>query len=845
MSMNTNQQTNTPFRFQTVVYDLFQSNRDVLLQAPPGAGKTRAAIEPAIAGFTHSKLHLYPQKLLYAVPMRTLAKGFYQQNQTHASKSSSKPVWNKGWASIWNPTIQTGAMPEDPLLEGRIIFLTVDQLLASFLTLPYGLPRRLDNINTGALVGSYLVFDEFHLYPAQEMMLSVLALCRMLKGISRFILMSATFSAPFLQAIAQVLEAETVVDEPGLNLFADVTPIQTQTRTWQAVDEQLTAQAVRQRLGQRTLVICNQVERTQQLYQDLKQTLPDEYECTLLHSRFYKTDRQLHEQKLTPESFEKNPRPQVMVATQVVEVGLDLSATTLLTECAPAASLIQRAGRCARRENEAGDVYVFPPRDAEGKINYAPYGTGDDEDGMQAICERTWETLNQSDFQKQVVGYRKEQILINQTHGAADESFVDGLDAKIDARIDAITQCLANRDNGYLPTFIRSQSNVSLFIDPDPKKDSILTSTPHQRESFGVSRGQLFHYFNALLEADPQIEGEFWLMGCTGLPENAESEADGFEAPRYAWKPIRTAQEIYDYRWFVAHPQVLDYTVQAGLRFRLPHLDQPAIISPIGAKKSYEYKPYVGDTYIQHLSGLYLAYTNEFGAHAALRKEALYGLTALCKQMGIPPEEGERLLRLTLALHDVGKLNKRWQAWAAAWQTAYAQHISPPTVSAADGPLAHTDYDRRDALQEQLKKDFKHKPRGSHAVESAEASLPIIREVCQGDRHQMAIIISAIMRHHTPDADHCEEFHLSDGTMAAVTEVLRRYGFADDAERWSQMLKQQFNESGKSVQISPRIVEASYENWRTALLYYLFVRVLRLADQRAGEYWHRYGDLKY
>jgi CRISPR-associated endonuclease/helicase Cas3 len=836
MIVNMDTKTKKPFQFQTVVHDLLLANKDVLLQAPPGAGKTRAALKPGMDGFSLQKALIHPQKILYGVPMRTLAKSFHHEY--------SRIAQERKLDTTLHPTIQTGEMPEDPLLEGRVIFLTVDQLLASFLTLPYGLPRRLDNINAGALVGSYLVFDEFHLYPANEMMLTVLAMCRMLKGLSRFILMSATFSAPFLKAIAKALDAETVVDEPGLNLFADVTPIQTQRRTWRTQEGPLDAAAVLKRRGQRTLVICNQVERAQRLYAALKSQLPAGVDCTLLHSQFYKADRQGHEQQLNKEAFEGDDRPKVIVATQVVEVGLDLSATTLLTECAPAASLIQRAGRCARRENEQGEVYVFQPLDEDGQVNYTPYGSDEGDDGLLEVCNRTWEALNASPFQGKVIDYRGEQALINIAHHDADSAFIDGLAAKIDARISEITDCLAKRDDGYLPKLIRSQPTVSLFIDADPnQKDNLLNRAPHQRESFGVSRGRLHHYFKTLEESNPDTDADFWFMGCTGAASDPLSEADHFEPPIYVWKPITKTDDIYRYRWFVVHPQVLDYTPESGLRFRLPDLAHPAVSSPMGAKAPYEYKPYVADIYVQHLTGLYQAYVREHGGQIRLKQEAAYGLVRLCEQLGYPAESVERLLRLTLALHDVGKLNRPWQAWAAAWQSAYAQQIAPPTVTAADGPLAHTDYDRMDTRQEALKKGFKHAPRGPHAVESAEAALPIIIEACKGDRTLMAVILCAIMRHHTPDADHCDSFHLNEGTQPALTAVLREFGFTDEADRWSQMLNQQFKQSGKSVQRSPEIIQARYEGWYPALLYYLFVRVLRLADQRSGEYWLRYSNL--
>src|SRR5690606_15022957 len=51
----------------------------------------------------------------------------------------------------------------------------------------------------------------------------------------------------------------------------------------------------------------------------------------------------------------------IIVATQVVEAGVDISADALVTELAPWASLIQRLGRCARYGGK-GDVVVVDRR---------------------------------------------------------------------------------------------------------------------------------------------------------------------------------------------------------------------------------------------------------------------------------------------------------------------------------------------------------------------------------------------------------------------------------------------------------------------------------------------------
>jgi CRISPR/Cas system-associated endonuclease/helicase Cas3 len=86
------------------------------------------------------------------------------------------------------------------------------------------------------------------------------------------------------------------------------------------------------------------------------------------------------------DAFGRDGRPAVLVATQVVEVGLDISADALLTELAPANALVQRFGRCARWGGQ-GSVIVAP---TEGP-GY-PYSG---EPGGVDLLERTrcWLTL--------------------------------------------------------------------------------------------------------------------------------------------------------------------------------------------------------------------------------------------------------------------------------------------------------------------------------------------------------------------------------------------------------------------------------------------------------------------
>jgi CRISPR-associated endonuclease/helicase Cas3 len=115
------------------------------------------------------------------------------------------------------------------------------------------------------------------------------------------------------------------------------------------------------------LVICNTVERALAAYRAIKdlktseseEPLFDDDHVLLLHSRFRGHERASWKDRL--DAFEKGADGQsgarVIVATQVIEAGVDLSASVLYTELCPLPSLIQRLGRCARRAGEVGRAF--------------------------------------------------------------------------------------------------------------------------------------------------------------------------------------------------------------------------------------------------------------------------------------------------------------------------------------------------------------------------------------------------------------------------------------------------------------------------------------------------------
>jgi len=97
---------------------------------------------------------------------------------------------------------------------------------------------------------------------------------------------------------------------------------------------------------EKVLFVGNRVATAQQRYEWAKKQFPN-LNILLVHSRFRRGDRAVLEAKIS--EFDKQKGPCLVIATQVVEVSLDISFDRLVTDAAPLDSLIQRFGRVNRR----------------------------------------------------------------------------------------------------------------------------------------------------------------------------------------------------------------------------------------------------------------------------------------------------------------------------------------------------------------------------------------------------------------------------------------------------------------------------------------------------------------
>jgi CRISPR-associated endonuclease/helicase Cas3 len=353
---------NEPFAYQQRVASTLLGGKNVLLRASTGAGKTNAALFPFL--YAQRKGIAFADHLIFAFPLVTLA-----QAQFAAVKQVCSRV-----APNFSVTIQTGSQREDEFFNGDVIFTTIDQLLSAYIGVPVSLPGKLANVPAAALLGAYVVFDEVHLLEPGRALATALDLAARLVHHSRVLMMTATLSVDASTIVAERLRAEQVIVPPR---EARVIPSQAEKQrryVWHA--ESLTAMAITQAHRDRSIVVVNTVSRAQALAAELRQQVgqggPD---VLLLHSRFLASDRRRVEEVLLNRLGEKADGDVILVATQVIEVGLNISCTVMHTEVAPANAVLQRAGRCACFATpKSGTMHVYASEQNDsGKPQYGPF----------------------------------------------------------------------------------------------------------------------------------------------------------------------------------------------------------------------------------------------------------------------------------------------------------------------------------------------------------------------------------------------------------------------------------------------------------------------------------------
>lgn len=332
-----------------------------LIAIETGAGKTAGVVLPWLwRRRYHPDLGIRkgtPRWLVLCLPLRTLV----EQTETAVR------TWLAG-LGLSDEVLVHVAMGgrEDGHAQWRlhperdaVVLGTVDMLMSRALNRGYGTGRFSWPIDFGLLHnGAHWVYDEVQLLgPA-------LATGRQLQGLREAFGTALPTSSTWMSATVD-RPALSTVDNPDLGTVLELSDAD---RADPAFGRRLRAtrkleevsvepgdpkRALRlaeiiagaHRPGTLTLAVVNTVKAARELSAALAKASGTP--VTLLHSRFRPPDRRA---VLTEALADVDPAGcgRIVVSTQVVEAGVDLSATVLFTEAAPWPSIVQRAGRCNR-----------------------------------------------------------------------------------------------------------------------------------------------------------------------------------------------------------------------------------------------------------------------------------------------------------------------------------------------------------------------------------------------------------------------------------------------------------------------------------------------------------------
>jgi CRISPR-associated endonuclease/helicase Cas3 len=323
-----------------------------LVTAPTGAGKTATAVLGWLWRRRHHPARAVraatPRRLVFCLPMRTLVEQTY--------RVTSEWLERLGLVGEVRVHAMLGGAVDDRWQEHpeaeTVIVGTQDQLLSRALNRGYAMSRYKWPVHFGLLNNDALwIFDEVQLMGVGSSTSAQLQGLRDAIGTAAptmSIWMSATLAPGRLRTIDHQRDLSTLelgpadLDRPVLAArHRAPKPLQ---RASEVDPVRLARQVLAAHVsGSMTLVVVNQVRRAQDVYAALSK-IAGEVSVRLVHSRFRPADRRAIQDEVLGPSWSG-----VLVATQAIEAGVDISARTLFTELAPWSSLVQRFGRCNRR----------------------------------------------------------------------------------------------------------------------------------------------------------------------------------------------------------------------------------------------------------------------------------------------------------------------------------------------------------------------------------------------------------------------------------------------------------------------------------------------------------------
>jgi len=377
----------------------------LIVKLPTGYGKTSITL---CAGLACRETGVNWLRVIHVLPMRSIVDDIELRLSNYMQKLGSAKV------RVYK---QHMGSPMSPFYCGRgIIVTTLDTFMMNLFKVPASEFRKLIelgyshyDIPRANIYSSTVVLDEFHLLSnirslddELKSLASSLAAVRVLceAGVP-LVISTATLPEVLVEAIRSILKRAGIeIDEQNVLMWGDLKDsvfegsVRSKRISLGIISEHEIVKLLKENFGKKILIVMNKVERATKLFREIHQIVGLRSQAILLHGRL--------REDIKKERVKEIDDAQLVVATQVIEAGVDKSFDVLITDPCPLDRFIQRAGRIARSaESKEGSIYVMELVDDE------PYsGVYSEEltkDSVKVLEKLSGETFEKLEFEEILV----------------------------------------------------------------------------------------------------------------------------------------------------------------------------------------------------------------------------------------------------------------------------------------------------------------------------------------------------------------------------------------------------------------------------------------------------------
>ncbi|RLE85739.1 MAG: CRISPR-associated helicase Cas3' [Thermoprotei archaeon] len=374
-----------------VIEDFFSREEPfiLMLSLPTGYGKT--TLTETLFKYAIKNGYFF-SKVIHVLPMRSIVDDLARKLKAEFGEDQV--------------AAQHMGLHESPFLAKPCVVTTLDTFILNFVKIPTVELRKAiargishHDFARGMIYSSLVVFDEFHLFSGlgslREEMKSLEAavasiVCLSTAGVP-VVVATATLPTPMRNYLMEKAEEVVEVEEIrfGERLEDESFSRERKAKTISLRIEDKCLEEVLQapnNTDKRILIILNTVSEAVNIYRKIKN-----HNVVLLHGKLPERRRK----EVIKRILKDNPR--IIVATQVVEAGVDISYDILITAPCPVDRLIQRAGRVARHKGDnEGEVIIVL------KASKGPYDAEIVDMTVQKVKLLDNQSLNKLEFDKKM-----------------------------------------------------------------------------------------------------------------------------------------------------------------------------------------------------------------------------------------------------------------------------------------------------------------------------------------------------------------------------------------------------------------------------------------------------------